>query len=89
MPCLAAKKLGKKKEARGFLGPQQGGLYGAVHPSEGARVPTRTPTIFHGSETAHLDNRLPCGAESHGLLDTVSHFFFYTMNNISISSQPA
>ena len=30
MPCLAAKKLGKKKEARGFLGRDQAasmGLY--------------------------------------------------------------
>lgn len=82
------KNLARKKKHADF-GSSTGRHLWAVRPAEGARVPTRTPTIFHGSETAHLDNRLPCGVESHGLLDTVSHFFFYTPKDISISSQPA
>ena len=87
-PLGSKKSLARKKKHADF-GSSSGRHLWAVRPAEGARVPTRTPTIFHGSETAHIDNRLPCGAESHGLLDTVSHFFFYTPKDISISSQPA
>ena len=86
---LGSKKSLARKKKHAFFGPSTGRPLWAVHPAEGARVPTRTPTVFYGSETAHLDNRLPCGAESYGLLDTASHFFFYTSKNRSISSQPA
>ena len=86
MPCLAAKKRGKKNEARGFLGRDRAASMGLCVQQRGARVPTRTPTIFHGIETARLDNLLPCGAESYGLLDTVSHFFFYKRKNRAMAT---
>ena len=80
------KNLARKKKHADF-GSSTGRHLWAVRPAEGARVPTRTPTIFHGSETAHLDNCLPCGAENPMILMGSFRFIFYTRMNIPISAQ--
>ena len=81
---LLLKSLARKNK-RAVFGPSTGRpLWGGMSSREGVRVATQTPTEFHGFETAHLDNRLPCGAENQ--LREVGHFFFCTRESIFIAS---
>jgi hypothetical protein len=88
-PAGSEKCLARKKGTHKFQPLDRGPNMTISVGKGGQRVATLCPGLKRGFVTARSDNCLPCGVEGILISGTNNIFFFYTPNNISISSRPA